>query len=87
MNNWYNRINGAQASPSVPQHVAFQNPMQAMQYAINTVRNPAQFVKEQFPDIPDNIMTDPDAILRYLQRTRGINDQIIQNISGMYGRR
>lgn len=62
---------------------AMQNPMiirQAMQ-------NPAAFVKEHFPDIPDNISNDPNAILNYLQQTRGITDQDIQRLYNTYGMR
>lgn len=88
MNNWYKRINQASGTPS-PQKsgMTFQNPLQRMQYVMEAMRNPAAFVKEQFPDIPENIRNNPNEILRYLQRTRGISDQQIQQISGMNGRR
>ena len=61
--------------------------MQKMQYIMNAMANPAAFVKQQFPDIPENIQNNPNEILRYLQQTRGITDQQIQQISGMNGRR
>jgi len=65
----------------------FQNPMQRMQYIMNAMMNPAAFVKQQFPDVPENIQNNPNEILSYLQKTRGISDQQIQQLTGMYGRR
>ena len=85
MNNWYNRITGNQQIMQQPSGIPFQNPMQKMQYIMNAMANPAAFVKQQFPDIPENIQYNPNEILRYLQRTRGISDQQIQQISGMQG--
>lgn len=87
MNNWYNRITGSVPIMQQSSGMTFQNPMQKMQYIMNAMTNPAAFVKQQFPDIPENIQNDPNEILRYLQRTRGISDQQIQQISGMNGRR
>ena len=86
MNNWYSRIVGANPQP-VNSGMAFSNPMQRAQYIMNALANPADFVRQQFPDIPENIRNNPNEILRYLQRTRGITDQQIQQISGMQGRR
>lgn len=56
---------------------ASSNPIQRFQCVLQAMRNPAIFVKQTFPDIPDQIMNDPSQILSYLQRTRGIsNDQL-----------
>ena len=52
---------------------------------MQAMRNPAAFIKQRFPDIPDNIINNPDQILSYLQQTRGITDQQIQQLYGMYG--
>lgn len=82
MNNWLKRITGSQ------QPVIFQNPMQKAQYIMEAMKNPAAFVKEQFPDVPENIRNNPDAILSYLSQTRGSQfAQQVQQVSGMYGRR
>jgi len=62
----------------------FQNPMQKMNFIMQAMQNPAMFVKRQFPDIPDNISNDPNQILRYIQQTRGISDQQIQQLYSMY---
>lgn len=87
LNNWYNRITGNQPIMQQPSGMTFQNPMQKMQYIINAMTNPAAFVKQQFPDIPENIQNNPNEILRYLQQTRGISDEQIRQISGINGRR
>lgn len=94
MNNWYNRIAGGmqpQVQPQ-PQQMAmsggvhFQNPMQRMQFIMNAMTNPAAFVREQFPDVPENIRNNPDAVLSYLQRTRGERfTQQMQQVSGAQG--
>lgn len=89
MSSWYDRINGIPPAqtPQPSSGMQFQNPIQKANYIMNAIQNPAAFVKQQFPDIPENIQNNPDEILRYLQQTRGITDQQIQQLSGMYGRR
>ena len=85
MNNWYNRIN---SQPQQSPRIAFSNPMQQAQYIMNAMANPAAFVREQFPDVPENIRNNPDSVLQYLQKTRGEKfTQMMQQVSGMYGRR
>lgn len=56
------------------------NPMQRMQAVMNAMQNPAAFLKQKFPDIPDEILNDPNRILSYLQQTRGISNQDIQRV-------
>ena len=63
------------------QQFIFANPMQKVQFILNAMRNPAAFAKEQFPDIPDEISNDSNAILNYLQKTRGISRNQIQQIN------
>ena len=58
----------------------FLNPFQQMQQVMSVMNNPAAFLKQKFPDIPDEIMYDPNQIMQYLQRTRGITNQDIQNV-------
>lgn len=64
----------------------FMNPIQKANYILQTLTNPARFVKQQFPDIPDNISNDPNQILQYIQRTRGISNEQIQTILGQFKR-
>ena len=59
-------------------------PLQRATAMMQAMRNPSAFVKQQFPDIPDNIANDPDRILGYLQRTRGISNDQIQQILSQY---
>lgn len=89
MNNWYNRINGiTNPMPQMSGGVRFQNPMQQATYILNAMRNPAAFIQEQFPDVPENIRNNPDAVLNYLQQTRGSQfTQQMQQVAGIYGRR
>lgn len=76
-NNWYNRI-----MAQSPRQYNNINPMQQIQSAMD---NPSAFVQEQFPDIPENIRNNPNAILNYLISTRGNRfAQMAQQISGMY---
>lgn len=62
----------------------FANPIQKAQYILATLTNPAAFVKQQFPDVPDEIASNPQAILAYLQKTRGITPEQIQQIQNHY---
>ena len=54
-----------------------QNPLQR---ALQAMSNPAMFVKQMFPDIPAYMQNDPNQILQYLQQTRNISNNDIQNI-------
>lgn len=49
----------------------FQNPVQKVQYILQAMTNPAAFVRQQFPDVPEDIQNDPNKVFEYLQRTRG----------------
>lgn len=57
------------------------NPMQKMRMVMQAMTNPAAFVKQQFPDIPDDMLNDPNRIMQYLQQTRGISNQDIQQVT------
>ena len=58
----------------------FANPLQKANFIVQAMRNPAAFVKQAFPDIPDQISNDPGMILNYLQQTRGITNQQLQQV-------
>lgn len=78
MNPLYDQLMGRMApqqNSGIPQ---FHNPVQKMQYIMQAMRNPAAFVRQAIPDLPQSISNDPNQILRYLQQTRGISDQQIQ---------
>lgn len=85
MNGWYNRINNVPAPVQMPTQQSFaapqfQNPLQKMQYIMQAMTNPAAFVKQYFPDIPDQIANNGPQVLQYLQRTRGISNAQIQQL-------
>lgn len=66
---------GGMPSPQPPQmpqmpQMPNQNPMQMMANVMRAMMNPAAFVKQYFPDIPDNIQNDPNQVFNYLQQTR-----------------
>lgn len=66
---------GGMPSPQPPQmpqmpQMPSQNPMQMMANVMRAMMNPAAFVKQYFPDIPDNIQNDPNQVFNYLQQTR-----------------
>lgn len=60
----------------------FLNPFQQMRQVMSAMSNPAAFLKQRFPDLPDEIMSDPNRILQYLQQTRGITNEDIQRVQG-----
>ena len=92
MNAWYDRVNGMRPQNNpyqapmqngpVPYSGGpmFQNPMQKMQYIMQVMTNPAAFVKQQFPDIPDNILNDPNQVGPYIQKRLGVSNQQVQQI-------
>lgn len=55
---------GGMPSPQPPQMP------QMMANVMRAMMNPAAFVKQYFPDIPDNIQNDPNQVFNYLQQTR-----------------
>lgn len=62
-------------------------PLQRLQMIQQAMQNPAAFVKERFPDIPDQIMNNPNQILQYIQQSRGISNQQINQLCQTYGQR
>ena len=91
MNPLYNMLIGQQAvqpqASSQAYGQAFQNPLQKANYILQALKNPAAFVKQQFPDIPENISNDPNKILQYLQETRNISNDQISQIMNQFPRR
>ena len=69
----------------VPQ---FQNPIQKMQYIMQAMTNPAQFVRQHLRGVPEEAFSDPtgNAVLRYMQQNMGVTQQDIQNVSAQIPR-
>lgn len=86
MNPLYQQIMG-NMTPQQPTQMPtnMMNPIQKMNFIRQAMANPALIIKQRFPDIPDQIMNDPGQILVYLQQTRGITNQDIQQITSQYG--
>lgn len=78
MNPLYNMLMGH----GMPQQIApnQMSPFQKVSMAMQAMQNPAKFVKQAIPDLPDEIANDPNRILNYLQQTRGVTNQDIQQI-------
>ena len=88
MNPLYNQLMGQNMPQqrSVQQIPNLINPFQRMGQIMQAMRNPAAFVKQMIPDLPDNIANNPNQILQYLKQTRGVTDQQIQQITGQMPR-
>lgn len=82
MNPLYQQLMGGISQGGGP---AFANPVQKMAYIMRAMTNPAAFVRQYFPDIPVEIQNNPGQILNYLQQTRGISNQQIQQAQEMAG--
>lgn len=83
MSTMFNMFGGPPVQTPVQQGpLSFTQKMSMVRQAMS---NPMMIIKQKFPDIPDNIMNDPNQILDYLQRTRGIPMQDVQQLMGMFG--
>ena len=80
MNPLYNMLMSGQMNRANMVSPQAMNPMQKMQYIMQAMTNPAALVKQAFPDIPAQIQNDPNQILSYLQQTRHISNQQIQDL-------
>jgi len=67
-----------QMTSGIPQ---FQNPIQKMNYIMQAMRNPAAFVKQHIPNMPDEVLRDPtgNSALQYMQQNMGVTQQDIMN--------
>ena len=82
MNPLYNMLMANQMNRGNAVSPQAMNPAQKMNAIMQAMTNPAAFVKQYFPDIPAEIQNNPTQILSYLQQTRHIsNDQIQQIIN------
>lgn len=87
MNPLYQQLMGGVQMPvSQPQTPVYTNPIQRTNAIMQAMQNPAQFVRNAIPDLPNEIANDPRQILQWLQKTRGITDAQIQQAAGMIPR-
>ena len=82
---------GAPVQGTSPNFLAQQaasrmNPMQMVAGIMQAMMNPAAFVKQRFPDIPENIQNNPNQVFSYLQQTRSpVSGQQIQEAQQQAG--
>lgn len=91
--NMYEVLFGQSPSPAVPRQAstpqppirsqtparpASMNPMQMMSSVMQAMQNPFGYLKQKFPDIPDELSNNPGGIMQYLQNTRNITDAEVQ---------
>ncbi len=94
MNPLFQSLMGQQQQMSAPQMhpqqmmsgMQFQNPVQKMNYILQAMRNPAAFVRQHLPGIPEQIINDPNQILQYMQQNMGVTQMDIQNASAQIPR-
>lgn len=80
MNPLYQQFMGGamQSRPGIPM---FQNPIQKMNYIMQAMRNPAAFVRQNLPGIPEQAYSDPtgNQVLQYMMNYMGVTQQDVQN--------
>lgn len=84
----YQMVNGGGMSQT-RQPIPYQqqmNPIQQANAIYQAMRNPPAFVRQAIPDLPPEIANDPNRILQYLQQTRGITNEQINQIASMMPR-
>lgn len=68
---------------TVPQMsgIQFANPIQKMNYIMQAMQNPAAFVRQHLPGIPEQAYSDPtgNGVLQYMQQNMGVTQQDIMN--------
>lgn len=60
------------------------NPIQRVGQVVQAMRNPVPVIMQAFPDIPQSMQNNPNQILQYLQQTRNISNEQIQNIMNQF---
>jgi hypothetical protein len=74
--------NTPQMSGAIPQRPL--NVAQRIGIAIQAMRNPAAFARQQFPDVPDQYANDPGQFLNYIMQTRNISQEQVNQVSAQY---
>lgn len=63
-----------------------QTRAQQMAAMMRAMSNPAAFVKENLPGLPEQIANDPNQILQYMMQNLGVTQQDIQNAANQIPR-
>ena len=74
-------VRQAPQQPMISGMPQFANPIQKMNYIMQAMQNPAQFVRQHLSGIPEQAFNDPtgNAVLQYMQQNMGVTQQDIQN--------
>lgn len=66
--------NQVQPRPTISGVPQFANPLQKINYIMQAMQNPAQFVREHVSGIPEQALQDPtgNAVLQYMQQNMGV---------------
>lgn len=69
------------AASSMPGTPQFVNPIQRMNYILQAMQNPAAFVRQNLPNIPNEAYDDPtgNGVLQYMMNHMGVTQMDIQN--------
>lgn len=80
MNPLYQQLmgGGAPQQMSPRQQALPMNPFQRANAVYQAMRNPAAFVRQMIPDLPQEISNDPNQILQYMQQNMGVTNEQIQ---------
>lgn len=83
MNPLFNQMHGIPSAPQPP-----MTPVNMLQGAIEramqiagSIQNPSQLLQRYLPGVPQNIMSDPNQIINWLQQTGRVTPQQIQTAS------
>ena len=76
-----NQMPAPQQGPMISGIPQFANPMQKVNYILQAMRNPAQFVRQHVSGIPESAFSDPtgNSVLNYMQQNMGVTQQDIMN--------
>lgn len=80
----YNQIMNGMTPPPyanpVPQ-MPPMNPVQRFNAVMQAMNNPVMILYQKFPDIPRSMANDPNQIMQYLQKTRNISNEQLNQLS------
>lgn len=87
----FNPMSGAGGQMGRPQiggpFGAIQGVMQRARQLAGMFQNPQQLVQQYFPNAPDEVRNDPDALVNWMQQSGMVDPQTVQMARSMMGGR
>jgi len=77
---------GMMNMPSAPVNGGFGGILGRAQQLAGMLQNPANLVRQYFPDAPAEVSGNPDSLLGWMQQTGRVNPQAVQMVRQMIGR-